>query len=96
MSGERFSLQGKVALVSGASRGLGRAIALGFAEAGAKVAVAARSAAGLGEVVNALREHGSEALAITADVTDPQSVQAMVDETVTRLVVSTCCSTMSG
>ena len=49
-----FSLDGKVALVSGGSRGLGRAIALGFAAAGADVVVAARSESDLKEVVGAI------------------------------------------
>lgn len=84
MSGTRFSLEGKVALVSGASRGLGRAIALGFADAGANVVVAARTAVALDEVVGLVRERGVEGLAVTADVTSPESVQAMVDAAVGR------------
>ncbi len=84
MSEALFSLKGKVALVSGASRGLGRAIALGFAQAGADVVVAARTAAALDEVVDRVRELGVDVLAVTADVTSPESAQAMVDAAVAR------------
>ncbi len=84
MSNTRFSVQGKVALVVGASRGLGRAIALGFADAGADVAVAARTAADLQEVVRSVSERGRKGLALTTEVTDAQSVQQMVDQTVSH------------
>lgn len=84
MAETRFSLEGKVALVSGGSRGLGRAIALGFADAGAHVAVAARSVAGLEDVERSVRARGREGLALAADVTDPAAVQAMVKRTVER------------
>ena len=84
MSTTGISVAGKVALVVGASRGLGRAIALGLAEAGADVAVAARTAADLEEVEGAIRARGRRGLALTVDVTDAQSVQRMVDETLSQ------------
>ena len=84
MSATRFNLAGKVALVAGASRGLGRAIALGFAEAGADVVVAARTASDLQEVEGAVLSLGRKGLSLTADVTDAVSVQNMVDQTVQR------------
>ena len=77
-----FSLDGKVALVSGGSRGLGRAIALGFAAAGADVVVAARSESDLKEVVGGAEKLGRRAAAVTVDVRDPAQVQAMVDRAV--------------
>jgi NAD(P)-dependent dehydrogenase (short-subunit alcohol dehydrogenase family) len=77
-----FRLDDKVALVSGGSRGLGRAIALGFAAAGADVVVAARSESDLKEVVGGAERLGRRAAAFTVDVRDPVQVQAMVDRAV--------------
>lgn len=84
MSPQRFSLEGKVALASGASRGLGRAIALGFADAGADVIVAARTTSGVERVEQEVRGRGRKGLALTADVTDSASVQSMVDAAVNQ------------
>ena len=70
-------LQGRVALVTGGGRGIGRAIALAFAAEGARVAVTARTAAELEDVVAALRARGSEALAVTADMADRAAVRGL-------------------
>lgn len=77
MSG-RFDLQGKYALVSGASRGMGRAIALGLAQAGAAVAVAARNLDTLEPVAAEIRALGATALALPLDVSQPDQIPEAV------------------
>ena len=76
MSG-RVDLTGKVAVVTGAGRGLGRAIALELAQHGAVVALAARSAGQLGETEQAIRAVGGTARAFVADVSDANSVNRL-------------------
>lgn len=75
-----FSLEGRTAMVTGASRGLGRAIALGLAEAGADVIVAARDAEKLEETAQAIRGKGRKARTIAFDLADLAAVQAACDE----------------
>ncbi len=67
-------LTGKVALITGASKGIGRAIALGYASEGAKVCLLARTDVDLEKVI-AAAPAGSSLLAVTADVTDPDSLK---------------------
>lgn len=85
MSTELFSLEGKTAIVTGASRGIGRAIALGFARAGADVAVAARSEADLKNLADEIEDTGRRALVVPTDVTDRDQIEALVDKTVNEL-----------
>ena len=69
-------LEGRVSLVTGASRGIGRAIARLLAREGATVFVGARDAARLGDVVGAISEEGGKAVALPLDVADRASVDA--------------------
>jgi len=71
-----FSLKDKVALVTGASQGIGRVTALALAEAGAKVAVAARNAEKLNAVAAEISAAGGQALAVPMDVADAEQIKA--------------------
>ena len=76
------SLQGKVAIVTGASRGIGAATARAFADAGAAVALAARSEHELTEVASAINASGGRAIAVPTDVGDADAVRQLVERTV--------------
>jgi NAD(P)-dependent dehydrogenase (short-subunit alcohol dehydrogenase family) len=80
-----FDLSGKKALVTGATRGIGRAIAVGLAEAGADVAVAARNEEQLKQVAGEIEVAGRTALVLPTDVTDAEAVQAMVTSAIDGL-----------
>jgi NAD(P)-dependent dehydrogenase (short-subunit alcohol dehydrogenase family) len=75
-------LTGRVALVVGASRGIGAGAARAFAHAGAAVAVAARDERALSSVAGEIEEQGGRAVAIPADVTDPASIERLVGRTI--------------
>ena len=74
-----FTLEGRRALVTGASRGIGRAMALAFADAGADVALLARDEALLAEVAAEVAERGRVAVVSAADVLDAESVRSAVE-----------------
>ena len=71
-----FSLNGKVAVVTGASQGIGRAIAVALAAAGARVALAARSEQRLAEAAGQIQSAGGEPLSIKMDVAEPDQIKA--------------------
>ena len=75
-----FDLTGSVALVTGGAGGIGRALALGLADAGADVAVASRKLGHLEEVAKEIQAKGRKALAVTVDVVDEKSVANMVQQ----------------
>ena len=85
MSLELFSLEGKVAVVTGASRGIGRAVARGLAGAGADVVVSARDQQRLQEVAGEIRGLGRRALVVTADVNDRAQIEHLVKNAVEGL-----------
>ncbi len=79
-----FDLTGKVAVVTGASRGIGRAVAIGLAVAGADLALVGRDSAALAETVAAIEaaRPGAKTVVFAADVTDAEAVDALVAATV--------------
>ena len=79
-----MQLKDKVALVTGGGRGIGRAIAMGYAAEGAQVTIAARSTAQLDEVAAAIAAQGGESLAVPTDVRVCAEVERLVQKTVER------------
>jgi NAD(P)-dependent dehydrogenase (short-subunit alcohol dehydrogenase family) len=82
---DSFSLDGKVAIVTGASSGLGVAFASGLAEAGADIAICARRVAKLEETKTQVEALGRRCLAVGADVANPDDCDRVVEETVDQL-----------
>lgn len=76
------TLDGKVAVITGASRGLGEAMAIGFARDGATVVLAARTVGDLHQVADRCREAGARAEVVPTDVTDEGQVNALVETTI--------------
>nr|WSX72476.1 SDR family oxidoreductase [Streptomyces sp. NBC_00899]WSX81455.1 SDR family oxidoreductase [Streptomyces sp. NBC_00899] len=79
-----YDFHDRTAFVTGAASGIGRATALAFARAGARVALADLSADGLREIARLIEADGGEALVLTCDVTSEEDVQAAVERTVER------------
>jgi NAD(P)-dependent dehydrogenase (short-subunit alcohol dehydrogenase family) len=81
---QAFSLAGRIALITGASRGIGRAIALRLARAGATTILAARTEQDLSAVADTIRASGGKALVVPTDVTDDQQLVTLVNTTLLR------------
>ncbi len=79
---QKFGLRGKVALVTGSSQGLGKAMARALAQAGADVVINGRDAAKLAPVVKEIEALGGKALAVAADLGDRAAVQRLIDQSI--------------
>jgi len=77
-----YDLNGKVAIVTGGGKGIGKSIALGLAECGAKIVVASRSKEELEAVANEIKEMGGEAIAVVTDLMITDQIPALVDATI--------------
>ena len=79
-----FDLAGKVGIVTGSGRGLGKTIAIGLAECGAKVVTCSRSLTEAEATAKEVRDHGGEALALRVDTSVRTECQVLIDETLRR------------
>ena len=77
---ERFRLNGRTALVTGAGQGIGEALAHALAQAGARVAVVDVNGANAGKVAGAINSYNKEAIAVTCDIRFPEQVESMVSQ----------------
>jgi len=78
----QFSLEGKVAIITGASKGIGESIARGLAEFGAKVVISSRKQEAVDEVANQFKNDGLEAIGIACHVGDAEQLKNLVEKTI--------------
>ncbi len=93
---EQFRLDGQVVVITGGGRGIGEAIAVGMAEAGADIVVAARRTNEIEAVAEKVRAVGRKALAITTDMMEIEQVQALADRTFKEMGGLTCWISNAG
>jgi len=78
----QFSLEGKIAIVTGSSRGIGKAIAIAFADAGADVVVASRTISDLEKTADEIHSKGRRALVVRTDISRQQDIENLIETTV--------------
>ena len=88
MSHPLFDLSGRVALVSGAAAGMGKAMALGFAESGADLLLADINAAGMAETAGQIEQPGRRAVPVVCDISDGAQIGAMFERLDAELGIS--------
>lgn len=93
---DQFKLDGQVVVITGGGRGIGEAIAIGMAEAGADIVVAARRTAEIEAVAEKVRAVGRKALAITTDMMEIEQVQALAQQTFKDMGGLTCWISNAG
>src|SRR3989304_9739932 len=81
---KEFSLEGKIAVITGAAKGIGKGIALTMAEAGAEIGGADLDTEGINKLAPEIKRWGRESLPVTTDVSQAGDVQNMVDKTISR------------
>ena len=79
-----MQLKDKVAIITGSGRGIGRTIAIGYANEGAKVVIAARTADQINAVAEEIQKNGGQVLAVQADVRVPSEVEELLQQTMNR------------
>jgi NAD(P)-dependent dehydrogenase (short-subunit alcohol dehydrogenase family) len=82
---DKFRLDGKNALVTGAGRGIGRALAVALAEAGARVAIVGRDSDGASATLSAIKDAGGDGVVITADINTDEGIETAITQTVGQL-----------
>lgn len=82
----RMKLKGKVAIITGASKGIGKGIAVRYAQEGAAVVLASRSMDLLSSIAGQINQEGGKALAWEVDVSDYESVERMIERSVDHFV----------
>jgi 2-deoxy-D-gluconate 3-dehydrogenase len=81
---DKFSLKGKSGIVTGASKGLGKGIALGLAQAGADLVIASRTQSLLEKVAHEIRRHGREVLVVAVDVSKKKDIDRLVEKSLDK------------
>lgn len=89
---DSFNLEGRVVAVTGAGSGIGRGVALAFAEEGSRVVVIDRNAEGAAETAEQVRKLGAQAIALTCDIANAESVQQAAKDSEAALVPAMCWS----